>query len=69
MHNLPPPPLSVHETADYLGVSERVVRRLLRMQQLDGLKVAGAWRISRAGLQDYVVRQLSKARAHGKTSP
>lgn len=51
--------LTVREVAEYLAVKEAVVRHLLRTRQLEGLKVSGNWRITRAGLQEYVIRQLT----------
>jgi excisionase family DNA binding protein len=57
---LPTAPLTVKEVADYLGVSEDVVRWLLNKKKLKGIKVAGRWRIFPADLMEYVMSQLEK---------
>ncbi len=57
---LPPPPLTVREVADYLGVSEDVVRHLLRNRIIAGFKAGGQWRIFREGLAEYVVRSMTR---------
>ncbi len=57
---LPPPPLTVREVADYLGVSEDVVRYLLRNRSISGFKAGGQWRISRESLAEYVVRSMTR---------
>lgn len=48
------------EAADALRVSERVVRQLLRTQQLTGLKVGGQWRIRPTDLMAYILNQMQK---------
>jgi excisionase family DNA binding protein len=58
--DLPPPPLTVHEVADYLGVSRDVVRELLRTKKLRGMKVGGHWRVSPVDLAAYVMRKLER---------
>lgn len=58
--SLPPPPLTVHEAADYLGVGEDVLRSLLRRRIIKGFKVGGQWRIPRESLSDFLMRSMSR---------
>jgi excisionase family DNA binding protein len=59
---MPTPLMTVRDVAEYLGVSEPVVRHILRTRQLGGLKVSGAWRITHSALQEYVLTQLTAPR-------
>jgi excisionase family DNA binding protein len=49
------PPLTVHEVANLLGVSDDVVRDLLRKRKLRGGKPGGQWRIKRDDLAEYMM--------------
>jgi len=57
--SLPPPPLTVKEVANYLGVSEDVVRGLIKNKKLKAIKVGGQWRIFRESLAEYVMSKLA----------
>lgn len=46
--------LSVHETADYLGISPGTVRNWLTMRRLEHVKVGRLTRIPLAALDRYV---------------
>ena len=66
---LPPPPLTVREVADYLGVGDDVVRALIKNKKLKAIKVGGRWRIFRADLAEYVISKMEKPRGGcGNTS-
>jgi excisionase family DNA binding protein len=57
---LGPPPLTVKEVADYLGVSADVVRYEIKHKRLRAIKVGGQWRIFPEDLTEYVMSQLDK---------
>ena len=52
---LPPPPFSVAEVANLLGVSDEVVRHRIRKKQLRAGKVGGQWRVRREDLAEYMM--------------
>lgn len=56
----PAPPLSVSEVANRLGVSDDVVRDLLRKKQLRGGKLGGQWRVRREDLAEYMMAIFEK---------
>ena len=58
--DLPPPPLTVHEVADYLGTSADVVRSLIRKRKLKAIKVEGQWRVFRADLAEYIMTKMER---------
>lgn len=60
MAELPPAPMGVRQTADYLGVGENVVRSLCRTGRLNAFKPKGQWRILPSDLSDYIMKQLQK---------
>jgi len=55
---LPSPPMSVQQVADYLGVSTRVVYRLIRSGQVRAFKVGGRWRISKDAVRQFIEEQI-----------
>ena len=55
------PPLTVMDVANHLGVSEDVVRDLLRKGKVRGGKVGGQWRIMPEDLADYVMATFEHA--------
>ena len=55
-----PPPLTVREVANYLGVSDDVVRSLIAKKKLKAIKIGGQWRIFPADLAEYVISRLEK---------
>jgi excisionase family DNA binding protein len=52
--------LSVSEVANRLGVSDDVVRDLLRKKQLRGGKLGGQWRVRREDLAEYMMAIFEK---------
>ncbi len=54
-------PLTVADVVGHLGVSEDVVRDLLRKEKLRGAKVGGQWRIRSEDLAEYVMATFERA--------
>ena len=48
--------LTVKQAAAALAVSQKLVRRLLAVGQLQGVRIGGAVRVVESGLHDYVER-------------
>ncbi len=48
--------LTVEETAEFLRVSERTIRRMLKDGRLQGIDLGGVWRISREELEQFIKR-------------
>jgi excisionase family DNA binding protein len=59
--NLPNPPLTLREVADYLSVTEDVARDLLRKEKIHGFKAGGRWRIPPEAVTEFMIEQLSKS--------
>lgn len=57
-----PPPrfMTVKEAAEALTLSPKTVYRMVDKGELPGLNFGGAVRISRAGLEEYIARQMAK---------
>lgn len=54
--NEPDAVLTVSEVSEYLKLAESTVYRLAKEKKLPGRKVGGAWRFSRKGLEDWLMR-------------
>ena len=50
---------SVREVADYLSVSERVIRHLIKSGKIEATKISGQWRISNSSLSKYLQGRIS----------
>ena len=48
--------LTVSEVSEYLKLAESTVYRLAKEKKLPGRKVGGAWRFSRKGLEEWLMR-------------
>lgn len=59
-HPLPPPSITVREAADYFGISEDVVRHLLRNRKIAGFKAGGQWRIPRESIAEFLINSMSR---------
>jgi excisionase family DNA binding protein len=55
-----PSPLTVHEVANLLGVSDGVVRDLLKKKRIRAGKVGGQWRIRREDLAEYIIETFEE---------
>ena len=53
--------LTLSEVAEYLKVAERTIYRLAAAQKLPAFKVGGAWRFSRAEIDEWIKRQTKAA--------
>jgi excisionase family DNA binding protein len=53
--------LTILEVARYLKVAERTVYRLAAAKKIPAFKVGGAWRFSRAEIDQWIRRQSSSA--------
>ena len=49
--------MTITEVADYLKVAERTLYRLAASKKIPGFKIGGAWRFSRAELDDWIKQQ------------
>lgn len=58
--DLPEPPLTVREVANFLRKKEASVRNLLRTGRLKGVKLEGQWRIKRDDLMAYTMQDMVK---------
>jgi excisionase family DNA binding protein len=56
-----PPPLTVADVANHLGVSADVTRDLLRKKKLRGGKIGGQWRIRPEDLAEYVMATFERS--------
>lgn len=48
--------LTVSEVSEYLKLAESTIYRLAKENKLPGRKVGGAWRFSRKGLDEWLMR-------------
>ncbi len=53
--------LTLSEVAEYLKVAERTIYRLAGARKLPAFKVGGAWRFSRAEIDEWIKRQTIAA--------
>ena len=53
--------LTLSEVAEYLKVAERTIYRLAGARKLPAFKVGGAWRFSRAEIDEWIKRQTTAA--------
>jgi len=61
--------LTVEETAEFLRVSDKTVRRMLQDGRLQGVDLGGAWRISREELETFIKQGgVSKREEGGPTA-
>ena len=51
--------LTILEVAKYLKVAERTVYRLAAAKKIPAFKVGGAWRFSRAEIEEWIKKQSS----------
>jgi excisionase family DNA binding protein len=49
--------LTIKEVSEYLKVTERTIYRLAAAKKIPGFKVGGAWRFSRAEIEQWIRRQ------------
>lgn len=49
--------LTIREVAEYLKVTERTIYRLSAAKKIPGFKVGGAWRFSKAEIDQWIRRQ------------
>jgi excisionase family DNA binding protein len=60
--------LTISEVAAYLKIAERTVYRLAAAKKLPAFKVGGAWRFSRAEIDQWIRRQSSEVETGGDHS-
>ena len=48
--------MTVPEVSEYLQLAESTIYKLAKERKLPGRKVGGAWRFSRKGLEEWLVR-------------
>jgi len=49
--------LTIREVSEYLKVTERTIYRLAAAKKVPGFKVGGAWRFSKAEIDQWIRRQ------------
>jgi excisionase family DNA binding protein len=49
--------LSIRDVANYLGVSERTVFRMMHANEISGVKVGNRWRFNPDVVKEYLQRQ------------
>lgn len=49
--------LTIKEVSEYLKVTERTIYRLAAAKKIPGFKVGGAWRFSKAEIDQWIRRQ------------
>ncbi|RLA50418.1 MAG: DNA-binding protein [Deltaproteobacteria bacterium] len=49
--------LTIREVSEYLKVTERTIYRLAAAKKIPGFKVGGAWRFSKAEIDQWIRRQ------------
>lgn len=55
-------PIGANEAAKMLGVLPRTVIRLAQEGEIRGFKVRDVWRFYRSDIEDYIQRQIERAR-------
>ena len=55
--SLVPEILTIEEISTYLKVTERTIYRLAAAKKIPGFKVGGAWRFSKADIDQWIRRQ------------
>ena len=53
--------LTVTEVAEYLKVAERTIYRLAAAKKIPAFKVGGAWRFSRAEIDEWIRHQSTSS--------
>ena len=51
---------TIAQTAEYLKVCDKTVRRLISKKELSASKVGKSWRIRRSDIDDYLQQTLNK---------
>ena len=51
---------TIAQTAEFLKVCDKTVRRLISKQELSASKVGKSWRIRKSDIDDYLQRTLNK---------
>lgn len=59
--------LTIREVSEYLKVTERTIYRLAAAKKIPGFKVGGAWRFSRAEIDQWIRRQSESEGEIGDT--
>lgn len=49
--------LTVEQTAVYLKVSTKTIRRLIKSEEIVASKVGGCWRIKQVDIEEYLKRK------------
>ena len=52
--------LTIDQTAEYLKVSNKTIRRLIERHVLTASKVGGSWRIKRKNIDSYLLETENK---------
>lgn len=53
--------LTIRQVADFLKVTERTIYRLAAAKKIPAFKVGGAWRFSRADIDNWIKQQAMQA--------
>lgn len=51
--------LTVEQTANYLKVSTKTIRRLIKSEEIIASKVSGCWRIRQVDIEEYLKRKCN----------
>lgn len=48
---------TIQQSANYLGYTHQVIRRLIKDKELPAYKISGQWRIKREELEEWLIQQ------------
>lgn len=52
--------LTIPQTAEYLQVCDKTIRRLISSKKLSASKIGGSWRIKKSDIDDYLNETKNK---------
>ena len=52
--------LTIPQTAEYLQVCDKTIRRLISNKQLSASKIGKSWRIKKSDIDDYLIETRNK---------
>lgn len=52
--------LTIQQTASYLQVCEKTVRRLIARKELVASKIGKSWRVKKSDIDEYMIRTRNK---------
>ena len=52
--------MTIQQTAEYLQVCDKTVRRLISKQELYASKIGKSWRVKKSDIDDYLLQTRNK---------